>query len=384
MIDFGNRMLIPPIDWTPVVSIRERIERRTDRDFNSAVDDDRTNFGIRLSAGATFTGKGFSGQLIYNFSQNDIYSRQRNAIETRSDLQFGNVTFMDRSGNWTIGRQDIRKGNERLMGAGSWNNVLISWDGIRYRRGPVDAWAAKLGTATRPSKRTQMAGISYQSRAGETLYFYRHMDTRVGSVDAHTIDHLLTLKNGNRTLSLEGALQVGRRGGKDLRAWATAARYTYTASPKLSVALEGSMASGGNNATTTFAFDNALAGNHQLYGKMDLQDWKNSQVLSLFVHYRPRPDVLIEFGYHRFGLRDASDAWYGSGGLPNGGFVDPTGSKGRDVGDELDLQVDYSVNSKLSVMVGASVFRPGNFIRGFRGKDTTNQNWLFVQASYRY
>ena len=376
-------LTIPAIHWIPYISIRERLERRTDRDFNSSRDDDRTIFSSRITVGTNFRSGNVSGQLIYNNNREKTLAG-RGGDDVRADVQFANVTFADPSGNWTVGRQDIRKGNERLMGAGSWNSVLTAWDGVRFRRGPWDAWAVKLGTASRISQRTRMAGLSYQSGAGETLYFFRHLDTPVESVDAHTIDHVLTLKKGPGTLSLEGALQSGHRRGKDLHAWALAGRYTYVWSPKLSVALEGSLASGGGNGHETFAFDNALAGNHQLYGTMDLQDWKNSQVLSLFVNYRPRQDVNVEFGYHRFGLRDASDAWYGAGGLPNGGFVDPTGSKGRDVGDEFDLQADFTINPKVSVMVGASTFRAGNFIRGFRGSDTTNQNWLFVQATYRY
>jgi len=376
-------LTVPPAVWSPYLTVRERLERRTDRDFDRSRDDNRTVFSSRTMGGVNFRSGAVSGQLVYNQNQERTLTGP-GGDEVRSDLQFGYLTFADRSGNWTIGRQEIRKGNERLMGAGAWNSVSTAWDGIRYRRGPLDVWAAKLGTAARISQGTRMAGMSYQSRAGETLYFFRHMDTPAESVDAHTIDHVLNLKDGAGTLSLEGALQAGRRRGKDLRAWAMAGRFTYVWSPKLSTTLEGSLSSGGGNRHETFAFDNALASNHPIYGTMDLQGWKNSQVMSFVVNFRPQSDVGVDLGYHRFGLRDASDAWYGAGGLPNGGFVDPTGSKGRDVGDEFDLQADFTINPKVSVMVGASTFRAGNFIRGFRGKDTANQNWLFVQATYRY
>ena len=374
---------VPSRVWIPYFTVRERLEWRTDRDFDSSHADNRTIFSSQIAGGINFRSGTVSGQLIYNRNEERSVSGPA-ANEVRSDLQFANVTFSDRSGDWTVGRQEIRKGNERLMGAGAWNSVSTAWDGLRFRRGPLDVWAAKLGTASRISQRTRMAGLSYLSSAGETLYFFRHMDTPAESVDAHTIDHVWTMKEGAGTLSLEGALQAGRRRGKDLRAWAVAGRFTYVWSPKLSTTLEGSLASGGGNRHETFAFDNALASNHPIYGTMDLQGWKNSQVMSFVLNYRPQRDVSLDFGYHRFGLRDASDAWYGSGGLPNGGFVDPTGSKGRDVGDEFDLQADFTINPKVSLMVGASTFRAGNFIRGFRGSDTTNQNWLFVQATYRY
>lgn len=373
-------MLIPPIDWTPIVTIRERIERRNNRDFNRAVDDDRTVLGTRLSAGASFKGKGFSGQLLYNFNQDNIYSRPRDFTETRSDLQLGYVKFSHQSGDWTVGRQFIKKGNERLIGDAPWPAVSVSWDGVRFQKAGWDAWATRLGAANRASRQTNMAGVAYASKAGETMYFYRHGE----SVDAHTLDHLYSNTVGKRTISVEAAVQAGKRQGKDLEAWATAVRYSYRTNAKLTLAVEGAAASGGSNKDKSFTFENALASNHPIYGLMDMQSWKNSQVLSFYATYRPTSAWTVDLGYHRFGLRDAADAWYGANGAQNGGFLDPTGRSGREVGQEFDLQVAYNPTAKLGFLAGASVFQPGRFIRSIRGQNATEQTWLFAQVSYKF
>lgn len=280
------------------------------------------------------------------------------------------------------------------MGEGTWNAVSIAWDGIRYRQGEFDFWAARLGAANRGSSSTRMAGMSYKSSFGETIYFFRHTVAAFEKVDAHTLNHLVTVARGNQQLTLEGAVQLGTRStftgnrvlgpAKSLKAWATAARYTVRVAPNLSVAVEGSAASGGSNDRESFTFDNSLASNHALYGTMDVHGWKNSQALAILVNFKPRADISVDLGYHRFGLRDAADAWYSSGGAPNPGFVDPTGSKGRDVGQELDLQAGFTLTPRFTLTVGVSTFRPGAFIRAFRGANTTDQNWLFMQAIYRY
>jgi len=373
-------MLIPPIDWTPVFTLRERIERRTNRDFNQAVDDDRTVLGTRVSVGTAFKGKGFSGQLLYNFNQDNIYMRTGDKVETRSDLQLGYIKFAGQSGEWTVGRQFIKKGNERLIGDAPWPAVSVAWDGVRFQNRTWDAWATRLGAANRASRQTNMAGAAYTSVAGETMYFYRHGE----GVDAHTLDHLFSQTKGKRTISAEAAVQAGKRQGKDLQAWAVAARYTYRPDPKLSLAVEGAAASGGSNPNRSFTFENALASNHPIYGLMDMQSWKNTQILSLYATYKPSASWTVDLGYHRFGLRDAADAWYGSSGTVNGGLVDPTGRSGREVGQELDLQVAYNPTAKLGFLAGVSTFNPGRFVRSIRGANATDQTWLFAQVSFRF
>ena len=179
-------------------------------------------------------------------------------------------------------------------------------------------------------------------------------------------------------------MQAGKRAGKDLQAWAMAARYTYRTNSKLTLAVEGAAASGGSNQNRSYTFENALASNHPIYGLMDMQSWKNTQILSLYATYKPSPMMTVDLGYHRFGLRDAADAWYGSSGTVNSGLVDPTGRSGREVGQELDLQVAYNPTPKIGLLAGASVFNPGRFVRSIRGKNSTDLTWLFAQVSFRF
>jgi hypothetical protein len=85
-------------------------------------------------------------------------------------------------------------------------------------------------------------------------------------------------------------------------------------------------------------------------------------------------------------LRDASDAWYGTSGANKFGgtvFVDPTGASGKDVGQEYDLDLTWSVDKKTDIRFGVAVFDPGSFVRNLSGKGD-NMTFGYLQFIVKF
>ena len=158
--------------------------------------------------------------------------------------------------------------------------------------------------------------------------------------------------------------------------------------PRLTFSVQGSVASGGGHGGTTNTFDQLYPSVHDRHGLIDMVGWKNVRDLGLGFRYDPDKATSVKLQFHAFGLDSARDAWYGAGGGPNrrpgGVFRDPTGAKGRDLGDEFDVDAARNLNARQTVRAGLGVFRPGRFVRAFNGSATRDQVWGYVQWGYRF
>ncbi|RYG18418.1 hypothetical protein EON82_22640, partial [bacterium] len=144
----------PPQDLQlkPYVEIRERFERRTDRDF-SAADDGRSDLLSRYRVGATFRLRSkLSGALEYQFAHDWLWSPKANLSGRNGDASLAYLTYADGGAAYTLGRYKVALGSQRLIGSLEWNNVARSFDGLRVEAGKWQAYAFKIGVA-RPMPR---------------------------------------------------------------------------------------------------------------------------------------------------------------------------------------------------------------------------------------
>ena len=84
--------------------------------------------------------------------------------------------------------------------------------------------------------------------------------------------------------------------------------------------------------------------------------------------------------YHRFLLAAKRGPWKSAGGAVLG--WDPTGSSGRDIGQELDLTVRLPLMKRLGFLAGYSVFLPGAFAERTRGPAT--HHFGYIQTTVRF
>ncbi len=152
--------------------------------------------------------------------------------------------------------------------------------------------------------------------------------------------------------------------------------------------VEANAASGGGDTTTSHTFDNLLPTNHKFYGAMDMQSWRNMEELVVGVDHQIDAKLGAKLHWHKFALRDASDGWYGAGGGINRGalglFIDPTGASGKNIGSEIDFELNYKLNPRTSFSGGIGVFSPGSFINARNGGVADQQTWFYLMGQIRF
>ena len=378
-------------DWRikPIFDLRERFERRLDKDFSEEHQDNKSDLLSRWRAGIAFSyKKQFSGQIVYQYAHDLFWTAASNGSEERSDLLLGYVDFKAMDGKVRLGRQQLVKGSQRLVGPGEWGNTARSWDMARYSVGRWDAFFGKLAVNSAPSRDALLGGFSYGSKYGETMMLYRHDKHSGTQDDIYTLDHTYKYKVGKFSADLEVAGQAGRTADSKLEAWASSLRVNYQHDAKTKFYVEGNAASGGTRGDTSLTFDQFYATNHTKYGILDAQGWRNMKGLTLGVNYKPTKALSLNAEYHRFGLWAADDAWYSDGGKPNKGdgftFKDATGSKGTDVGGEIDFWGSYELDKHSAFEAGISWFKPGAFIKAFAGAGNQDQVYGYVQYRIKF
>jgi len=376
---------------TPQYEQRERFEKRNNKAFNDSVADSRSDLYSRFRPGFKFTlGDTVSGEAIYQYAHDLYWSHSGNGSTDNSDLLVGYAKFKTVDGDWSIGRERLKKGNERLLGESGWNNLSNSFDVVRFQGNGLDLFGGKIGVYQSNSAAARILGGSYDSNFGETMFLITHDDTKNVTTDDYTLDHLLKASVGGVNLELEGAYQLGHKNTVQSRAWALSGRATKNLTQKWSVTLEANAASGGTQKDgTSTAFNNLYPTNHFYYGNEDLQGWSNMGEIDLETAYKVCPTAKLTAEYHHFWLHDASDPWFGNSGAANkygtATFVDPTGASGKDVGQEVSLDLNVDVRKNVSFMTGIADFMPGRFVESFvTTGNVVKQFWVYAQVNVKF
>ncbi len=373
----------------PNFEIRERFERRLDRDFAKPNSDNRTDYLTRIRVGATADyGKNWKFGLQYQYAHDWIQKAPQFATDEGSDLSLAFAQHVTPSGTLTLGRQKIVLGSERLIGTGEWVNVSRSMDGIRYQSKDWDAFGFKIGVGQPKPTDVRIYGLAKTWKWGQTAAIYKHDFVNGRSLDIATLTHAMNRKFGDWTIDAEVAFQFGETRGKHQRAWAWHSSAKHPLGPKTQGFVEFNAASGGSNAETVMTFDNLYPTNHKFYGSMDLQGWKNMTEIAFGVVHQLNPKVDVSGHFHQFSLRDPADGWYGAGGSfnrgINGDFIDPTGQSGRDVGSELDLDVTFRYRKDTTIAGGIGMFNPGSFVKTLNSGNSDRQTWFYLQIGFKF
>lgn len=373
---------------SPTFEMRERYERRVDRDFRSNVNDNRSDAFSRVRGGFDWKlGTKWSGSVQLQYAHDAIWTLKKNFSTDFRDMTLGFVAYKTDTGTLTLGRQKIAIGSERLIGPLEWSNFSQVFDGVRFQTPQLDVFAFSVGLAVPNKYDARAVGANYKSNLGETLGVFKHDKTATGKTDVATIAHHWMRKAQKMSYDIEAAIQFGKQSGATVEAWAWHSRAAYQATPKVSIYGEVNAASGGNG-TKVRTFDNLYPTNHKFYGSMDMQSWKNMNELEVGVEYKPKSDLDMKLHWHGLGLRDAKDGWYGAlGGLNprvGGTFIDATGASGREVGHEVDFDVTYRMDKQWTVMSGVGIFNPGRFVKALNGGVANTQLWGYLSVQFKF
>ncbi|MBS1727625.1 MAG: alginate export family protein [Armatimonadetes bacterium] len=376
------------LKFKTTIEYRARYERRTDGDFNAAANDNKSYLYQRVRPSLSWKyGKTWSGILQYQYAHQLQWAQSGNNSTDNSDLFQGYVTKTDGDKKVTVGRQRISFGSTRLIGSPDWGNTGKSYDAVRYQSKTLDVVVARYGAVQKASSSARYAAVGMENKLGTTALIYKHDTATGGRIDHYTLDHVYESNLGKAKAEAEGAYQVGRNAGKDQNAWAVHLKLSNKFGKKDSGYFEINSASGGSTATTNRGFDVLTPSTHGVYGLMDVQGWKNMNQIAIGFKHDINKSVDLSFRGASNDLRVVSDGWYGtSGSLNKSGstsLIDATGSSGRHVGEEYDLEFNFKTKHKDSISAGLAMFAPGTFIKNVAGS-SRNQYWGYVQYSTKF
>jgi hypothetical protein len=287
------------------------------------------------------------------------------------------------------GRQELLFGSERLISPLDWANTRRTFNGVRlFRQGekfdfdmfwmqPVIPDPSNVDSVDNDQN---FAGIwtTYRAQRGRFFDLYWLWLDNVtpapllGEPRAFPFNfHTLGMRHtGDKHLWLwdvELMLQLGDRGRQTTVAAATSVGGGYHfkdlfANPTFWVYSDwasGDQDPGAGDHFTTF--NQLFPFGHYYLGWLDLVGRQNIHDFNCHLLFYPAKAIFVWAQYHHFELASARDALYNTAGAPL--RRDPTGRAGHEVGDEIDLIVNFHVGPHSDLMVGYSKLFAGDFIK---------------------
>jgi len=297
------------------------------------------------------------------------------------------------------GRQEIKLGEERLVGAADWTNVARAFDGVLMSYEPqnysLKAFAAITDKTVASGADGQYFGGVYATwkkfPGGVLDGYYLVLQDNNGATGAaagtgdtlsvHTIGSRIASKFSNGLdLGVEAAVQLGKFGSNSVLATAGhgAVGYTFTGNdwkPRLGV--EYNYATGDDATTSRYTkFNNLFPTNHNKYGMMDLTTWSNMHDASLSIGVKPGRTALSA-AYHLL----AVDKNQAAGDKFAGTYAGAAGL-GKIAGHEMDVQGKWTMNENCEVAAGYGHFMPGSFLKGQGVNQQADFFYTTLQAQF--
>jgi len=345
-------------------------------------------------------GWGFDTQDWYNKEFNQVHSTQTDYLELYE-------TYLRYSSNGftvTAGRQKIPYGDVRVFGPGEWKNSgKWIWDAVKtsYKDGEnfLDFFYGAMMLHD-PDRSSLEHRHGYEGAGMYGHYAY-------GKEAA--IEPLLAYKLNDKPNEIYHKLEsyyVGARVyDKDLYDFFYDATYVksygdytrldsqtvdidgvgyhaevgYALKPiKTKVALAYTYATGDNpNTKENETFDTVFGASDKYYGRLNLFQWQNLKDREVDVYFDPYEDTKIKLEYHAFYADEPTDRWlsYKIDSIQNDHY-----------GEEIDLFGTYVYSKDFDILLGASYFFAGDFVKEAASKNEyiTDGNAFGLVAQFTY
>lgn len=361
------------------IDLRARWENRAGWQRGS----DATALDVGLARTRVFVGVGSSSSPIY-FAAELMDARQVGAatphsrtvneldvLQLRASLDL--AAFTPLPGQLEVGRLSFDAVDRSLVARNRFRNTTNAFEGARLRfgkggRASVEAFAL-WPTERRPTSWDRVDGnrklfgaaasFARPSIVLEPFYFF-YRSTGTGAATLHTTGlHLFGRLGRELDHDLTAVVQLGRASQAPHRAFAMHAelgrRFATAGAPRVAVWLN--VATGDADPTDgrSGRFVPLFGASHAKYGFTDLFGWQNlidpAVGLSLHPHARLRLGVV----HRAYWLQSPRDAWARTG------LVDPGGRSGSFLGQELDVELQWSARSYLEVNVQYGKLFTGGF-----------------------
>jgi hypothetical protein len=300
-----------------------------------------------------------------------------------------------------VGRQVLTYGEGRVVSGADWGNAGRGYDGARMRWAPghsqVDGFVTWLNEGRITGQDRLLSGLDalWRGRNGleaEVYQFRRDFGDagwtselgRKGGIHDATSGLRTRAPRGAFELRAEGAVQRGKRAGDPVRAWFGVGRVTadLKSAWKTRLYLEHGQSSGDANPTDALfqRFDPVYWAGHSFQGTLDIVGESNVSDWCGGVTAQPVKGWTVQSEFNTFSLSQARDYWVDDAGTMLRRSV--AGAAGKSLGRELDATVRWDTRSKVAVLVGASRFWRGEYVRNSGGG--SDVSWGFAQLNVTF
>lgn len=332
--------------------------------------------------------------------------------ENHGDVQqlFADVRLFDADSPWMlrVGRQEFSYGNDRLIGPFDWVSTRRRFDAVklrysgeqidfdafvarpvRVRREQLDRWDDEYNFygmyATYKGIRNH--GLDLYVFASDDDNETRSPNRKVGKLHLYTAGARFWGYAGGFDYDTELAGQWGEWAGDRVNAamWEIDGGYTFKHPWKPRIGAGFSHTSGDHDP-----FDGKVSTFNQLFtfndvciGILDLIGRQNLTRAYLTADFWPLRDRLMVAAYwHRYWLSAAEDAYYNAGGIPV--LRDLAGDSGKQLGQELDIWVEWFLTSNSSVALAYAHFWDEGYVHRRVGTVTGDDDPDLLLLQYRF
>lgn len=261
-----------------------------------------------------------------------------------------------------VGRQEVKFGGERLVGAVDWTQQARAFDGVRgavqaerFRLDVIGFQLAEEASSTFDADASFIGGYGvWDAGKGRALDLYALYDRDEGLVDRDrtTLGLRYHADSGPWSYRLEGSWQTGEQGDDDIEAYMLGGRIGRTvAGGNASVTLWYDLLSGDEDPADSEigTFSTLFATNHKFYGFADLfldipvaTAGRGLQDLAVKTWLDVSDDVRLSLDFHEFLA------------------TEDRGLSTRRFGEELDLTATWSFRPDVTFTGGLSYIVQGD------------------------
>ncbi len=358
---------------------------------------------FRLFAEGVFASSGYEDLRPLAIDEN--YADFQNLFFDAKLLTLGDAPVYAR-----VGRQEFLLGSQRLVSPLDWANTRRTFQGARLFRTtektdvdlfwvqPVVPNAGRLDSV---DNNQNFAGVWVTHRFDKQHAidaYYLMLDNTNRTVQQgltrapftrHTFGGRLAGQgvgcNENVLYDFEGAMQLGTDDRRNVVAGMATAGLGYHMKGlpwNPTVWMYYDYASGGTGRTVHTS-NQLFPFGHYYLGWIDQVGRQNVHDVNAHLYLYPVKWLTVWVQGHSFYLANRRDALYNAAG--NAIRRDPTGRAGAEIGQELDVVLNFHVSKQIDVLAGYSHLWGGDFLRNTAGPNAApNAGQFFIQTSYRW
>jgi hypothetical protein len=327
------------------------------------------------------------------------------------DLRQGYLDFHYKPVQLIVGRQELRIGDERVVGISDWTNNSRTWDGFAMRIGganQLNLFSTSVVTVHPSSLDTHGAGLTFHGVDAKLTTWVPHSDIEpfvlvraepyvkslqntYGSETEVTFGSYYSTKWYGFDSSGTGDLQRGSYSNNSIHAGSAIVRGGYGADrlpwkPHLEAEYDYATGNPHTNANRWGTFDQQYPSNHNAFGLVDLFGFQNIKQRRVNLQLQPKQNLLVLLQGGSLHLATTHDGVYPSAGGMAASVPVPTGGsfKSDDIGSEFDASAKYIYRKSFVTNIGVGHFFPGEVMTEGEPAKHAPLTYAYLSFTYRF